>query len=188
MEEWWMSMDGFMQTLWGIAVFASIVFIGQMIMTFVGMDSDISTDVDFNGDTSGGGEPFQLFTFRNFVNFFLGFGWTAIALRPAIDNTFLLLLSAVLVGVLLVAAVLLIFRWMSGMEQSGNITMDQAVGCTGEVYLPIPAARKGEGKVQISIHEAIREYDALTEGEALATGTPIRVVKVINSLVIVEHI
>lgn len=188
MQEWWMSMDGFMQTLWGIAIFTSIIFVGQMIMTFIGMDSDMSTDIDFNGDTSSAGEPFQLFTFRNFINFFLGFGWTAIALRTAIDSTFLLLLVAVVVGILLVAAVLLIFKWMSGMEQSGNISVSMAVGCTGEVYLPIPAAKKGEGKVQISIQGAIREYDALTEGDALPTGTPIRVVKIINSLVVVEHI
>lgn len=185
MQEWWMSMDVFMQSLWGIAIFVSLIFIGQMIMTFIGMDSDM--DVDVNHDASVG-EPFQLFTFRNFINFFLGFSWTGIALRPEIGNTFLLLVIAIVVGLLLVTAVMFIFKWMSKMEQSGNISVQKALGCKGTVYLPIPESRKGEGKVQITIQGAIREYNAITGGESLSTGTHIRVTEVLNDdLLLVEQ-
>lgn len=187
MQEWWSSLDIFMRSLWGITIFATLVFIIETIMTFVGMDSDIDvgTDVSFDTDTSGDASadtshPFQLFTFRNFINFFLGFGWTAISLRSSLDNTFLLLLVAVVVGVLLVAAVMYIFKWLSGMEQSGNINIHTAKGCKGTVYLTIPPDRQGEGKVQISIQGAIREYNAVTDGEKLANGTPIRVKEVLN--------
>lgn len=69
---------------------------------------------------------------------------------------------------------------MSRMEQSGTINMANAVGCKGNVYLKIPGEKQGEGKVQISIQGAIREFDALTAGEELETGAPIRVVEVIN--------
>jgi len=48
------------------------------------------------------------------------------------------------------------------------------------VYLKIPGEKRGEGKVQISIQGAIREFNALTAGEELETGAPIRVVEVIN--------
>lgn len=180
MEAWWMSMDAYMQTLWGIAIATSLVFCGQMVMTFIGMDSDVNMDIDSSGDSSSGGEPFQLFTFRNFVNFFLGFSWTAIALNEAIENTFLQLSLAVIVGALLVIAVMLIFKWMSGMEQSGNIDIHRAVGCKGEVYLTIPAGKSGEGKVQIAIQGAIREYNAITKGAALPTGTPVAVTEALN--------
>ena len=67
------------------------------------------------------------------------------------------------------------------MQQSGNIDVfKSAVGCEGTVYLTIPAERKGLGKVQITINNAIREYDALTDGEALQTGVPITVTEVLN--------
>lgn len=184
MQEWWMSLDLFMKCLWCISIFSSLVFIIQSIMTFTGMDSGTDMDVDMNVDPGAmnhtDSQPFQLFTFRNFINFFLGFSWTAIALRPLVSNTVLLLVIAVIVGVALVTAVMLIFKWMSGMEQSGNIGTQQAVGCRGSVYLTIPGNREGEGKVQISIQESIREYDAMTDGEKLTNGTPVKVTAVLN--------
>ncbi len=66
--------------------------------------------------------------------------------------------------------------------------MANALGCKGNVYLKIPAGKGGEGKVQISIQGAIREFDALTLGEELETGAPIKVVEVINdSTLLVER-
>lgn len=188
MQEWWASLDVFMKSLWCISIFTSLVFIVQSIMTFSGMDSDSDFNADVDGDSSSGGEPFQLFTFRNFINFFLGFSWTAIALRPEIENTFLLLLVAVVVGALLVTAVMYIFKWMSRMEQTGNISIQGAVGSKGTVYLTIPGERNGEGKVQISVQGATREYNAITNGEKLANGAPIKVTEVINdNTVLVEQ-
>lgn len=193
METWWGSLDPFMQTLWGIAIFASLVFIIQSVMTFVGMDSNTDFEADFEGDMSvdGGGEstPFQLFTFRNLINFLLGFSWTAIAVRASTESTAMILIASVIVGVLLVAAVMFLFKWMSGMQQSGTIDMNEAVGCKGAVYLTVPAHRSGEGKVQITVRGAIREYDALTDGERLINETPIRVTAVLNGhTVLVEKI
>ena len=165
MEEWWSSLGLFMQSVWCITLFASLVFVIQTIMTFIGMDTDGGMDVDVSADTTADGDsgPFQLFTFRNFINFLLGFGWSIISFEKAI-----------------VMAVMAIFRFMSRMEQSGTIHVANAVGCKGNVYLKIPGEKRGEGKVQISIQGAIREFDALTAGEELETGAPIRVVEVIN--------
>ena len=193
MQIWWGSLDPFMQTLWGIAIVASAVFIIQSIMTFVGMDSETNFDGDFDGDMSadGAGEstPFQLFTFRNLINFMLGFSWTAIALRASTESTSLMLVGGVVVGVLLVCAVMYLFKWMSGMQQSGTIEPEALVGCKGSVYLTIPAGRTGEGKVQVSVRGALREYDAMTDGDRLHNETPIRVVAVLNGhTVLVEKV
>ena len=193
MQTWWGSLDPFMQTLWGIAIVASAVFIIQSIMTFVGMDSETNFDGDFDGDMSadGAGEstPFQLFTFRNLINFMLGFSWTAIALRASTESTCLMLVGGVVVGVLLVCAVMYLFKWMSGMQQSGTIEPEALVGCKGSVYLTIPAGRTGEGKVQITVRSAIREYNAMTDGDRLPNEAPIRVVAVLNGhTVLVEKV
>lgn len=56
-----------------------------------------------------------------------------------------------------------------------------AVGCHGTAYLTIPGGRKGEGKVQISINNSIREYNAVTGGDTIPTGTPVKVVEVVDS-------
>ena len=123
----------------------------------------------------------NLLTFRNLVNFCLGFGWSAVLLHDKIDNNAVLMFVSVLIGVGLVAAVMWLFKWLSGMQQSGNIDVHtSAVGCEGKVYLTIPAERKGEGKVQITINNAVREYDAVTDGDEIKTGTAIKVIEALN--------
>ena len=185
---WWASLSVLMKILWGVTLTASLIFIIQSILTFIGADASeggIDTDIDtgFDSDvadaTVDGGT--NLYTFRNFVNFILGFGWSAILLQEKIQSVPLLLIVSAVVGVALVAMVMYLFKWLSGMQQSGNINVYKAaVGCNGSVYLTIPGERKGEGKVQISINNSVREYNALTDGDTLKTGTQIRVVEVLS--------
>ena len=192
---WWAELSPVMRILWAVTLSASLIFIIQSILTFVGADADSSfdTDVDLSGDGSDlsnidGGS--NLYTFSNFVNFILGFGWSAILLQNSIASVPLLILVSVIIGIALVVAVMYLFKWLASMQQSGNIDVNKsAKGCEGTVYLTIPAARAGEGKVQISINGAVREYDAVTESDsALKSGTPIRVVDVVNaSTLLVEE-
>ena len=185
-----------MKVLWGITLVASLIFVIQSIATFLGADSDtIDSDIDFDGgdsqvpDAIDGGHGMNLLTFRNMVNFCLGFGWTAVLLQGD-GPTGLVMTVAVLVGVGLVALIMYLFKWLSGMQQTGTINVyKSAVGCQGKVYLTIPGERKGEGKVQITINGSVREYAALTDSDTLKTGTPIKVVEVINaSTLLVEEL
>lgn len=191
MIAWWNSLSTVMQILWGITLSATLIFVIQTIMTFMGLGGDGGIDTDFdasgNIDLGGGDGSFDadpsmnLLTFRNFINFCLGFGWTAVLIHDDVKSKFLVLLIAVIVGVALVAAVMWMFKWLSSMQQNGAIDVHTAaVGCEGKVYLTIPGERKGEGKIQITINNSIREYDALTEGDTILTGTPIKVTGVIN--------
>lgn len=190
---WWTSLSLFMKILWVITLASSLIFIIQSVMTFIGADAgdggidgdfdggDLTTDVDSSSEFSDMGSGMNLLTFRNFVNFFLGFGWTAVLLHDKIQSTALLMVVAVLVGIALVVAVMYLFKWLSGMQQSGTINVyKQAVGCLGKVYLAIPAARSGSGKVQITIGGSVREYDALTDGETLPTGSNIKVLEALD--------
>lgn len=189
--EWWTSLDLFMKILWCIAIATSLTFIIQSILTFVGIDSDTDLGGDIDPDFGGGldmhpdfdGDPsMNLFTFRNLVNFFLGFSWTAILMHGKFSSEALVLLLAFVVGVALVTVVMLMFKWLAGMQQSGNINVyKSAVGCHGKVYLTIPGERRGTGKVQITINGAVREYDAVTDCDSIPTGAQIKVVEVVDS-------
>ena len=201
MIDWWTSLSLFMKILWAITIISSLIFIIQSIMTFIGADAgdggidadfggtdadlgggDLNTDVDSSSDYSDMGSGMNLLTFRNFVNFFLGFGWTAVLFAGEIKSTAVLMLLSIVVGVALVFAVMYLFKWLSSMQQTGTINVFKtSVGCTGKVYLTIPAARSGEGKVQITINDSVREYDALTDGEELPTGTNIKVLEAIDA-------
>ena len=212
MIDWWNSLEPAMKVLWAVTLSASLVFVIQTVMTFLGAagdtDFDINTDMDTAGPSDVGdgsvdvgadvetgesghlGTGMNLLTFRNFINFLIGFGWTAILLKDSIPSTGLRMLIAILVGVVLVAIVMLLFKWLTDMQQSGNINVfKSAVDCEGTVYLTIPGERAGEGKVQITINNAVREYAALTDGPTLKTGTRIRVVDVVSATtLLVEEI
>ena len=192
---WWADLSPIMKVLWGVTLTASLIFIIQTVMTFLGADAD-STDFDMDVDTSMDGSDLSnidsganLYTFRNFVNFFLGFGWTAIILQPSVKSTAVLVIIAVLVGIALVALVMYMFKWLYSMQQSGNINVyKSAVGCQGKCYLRIPGERGGEGKVQITIQGAVREYNAVTDGDEIKTGTSVKVLEAIdgNTLLVEE--
>ena len=191
---WWASLSLVMKVLWGVTLAASLIFLIQSILTFVGADADSDFDVDV--DTSMDGSDLSnieggsnLYTFRNFVNFFLGFGWTAIILQPSVKSTAVLVIISVLVGIALVALVMYMFKWLYSMQQSGNINVyKSAVGCQGNCYLRSPAERAGEGKVQITIQGAVREYNAVTDGDEIKTGASVKVLEAVdgNTLLVEE--
>ena len=191
MTEWWTSLDLFMKILWCIAIASSLIFIIETVLTFIGADVDMDADFDMP-DTGFEGDPsMNLYTFRNLVNFLLGMSWTAILLNGQIASKTLMMLVAFAVGALLVFAVMMMFKGLAKMQQSGNIDLyKSAVGCNGKVYLTVPGERKGIGKVQININNSVREYDALTDSEDdLKTGTSIKVTEVLDaSTLIVEEI
>ena len=213
MIEWWNSLEPAMKILWAVTLSASLVFVIQTVMTFLGAagdsDFDINSDIDADapgdiadGSVDVGGGPdvgghdvdhpstgMNLLTFRNFINFLIGFGWTAILLKDSVPATGLRMLIAIVVGIVLVVIVMLLFKWLTDMQQSGNINVyKSAIGCEGTVYLSIPGERAGEGKVQITINNAVREYEAVTDGPTLKTGARIRVVEVVsaNTLLVEE--
>lgn len=193
---WWASLSVLLKVLWGVTLASTFVFIIQSVMTFIGADSgdidagaaDFDSGMDFDTDVSGdlsghsADTGMNLYTFRNFINFCLGFGWTAVLFYDRIESAPTLFTLSIIVGLALVAMVMFIFRWLGTMQQSGNINLYRsAVGCHGTVYIPIPGERSGEGKVQISISGAIREYNAVTDDDAIPTGTPINVTEVLNA-------
>ena len=192
---WWADLSPVMKLLWGVTLTATLIFVIQTVMTFLGADAD-SSDFDMDVDTSLDGSDLSnidsganLYTFRNFVNFFLGFGWTAIILQPSVKSTAVLVIIAVLVGIALVALVMYMFKWLYSMQQSGNINVyKSAVGCQGKCYLRIPGERGGEGKVQITIQGAVREYNAVTDGDDIKTGASVKVLEAIdgNTLLVEE--
>ena len=212
MIDWWNSLEPAMKVLWAVTLSASLVFVIQTVMTFLGAagDTDFDINSDFSGEAPGdiadgsvdvgadvGGDSdavhpstgMNLLTFRNFINFLIGFGWTAILLKESVPATGLRMLIAIVVGFVLVAIVMLLFKWLTDMQQSGNINVyKSAIGCEGTVYLSIPGERAGEGKIQITINNAVREYEAVTDGPTLRTGARIRVVEVVsaNTLLVEE--
>ena len=194
--EWYNALPSPLQVYWVIALVTSLVFLVQMVLTFIGI-GDADTDVDFggdadfsDGDTLDTGGAMQLFTIRNFINFLLGLGWGGVCLYSVIPNTIVLSLVAILVGVLFVYIFLIIYRQLRKLERNGAYHIDDCVGQTVDVYLTIPSNRSGMGKVQISFSGSVQELSALTDSDTpLRSGSKVRVTEVIDgTTVLVEKL
>ena len=134
---------------------------------------------------------FRLFSLRGVLSFLVVFGWVGIAMDSAgsIAPVVVILVSFV-TGV----AALYLTAWMlyriQKLQSSGNIALQDAVGHVAEVYIPIPAAQQGTGKVNLLLQERWLECDAMTESpHALPTGAPVRVTNVQRgSILVVEPV
>ncbi len=182
-------LDPFLQILWYIAIPASLIFVIQSIMTFIGMDASDGIEADFDGGFEGGDAPFQLFSLRNLINFLLGFSWAGITFFGIISNRFLLIAFAVVTGAIFVAVFFIIIRQLQKLVENNSFDIKNTVGKTANVYLSIPENKSGKGKIQISVKGAFHELEAITENEKIETGTVVKVLKAIdNNLVVVEKI
>lgn len=186
MELWWSSLTTFERVAWSITLPVTLIFAIQTVLTFAGVGGDHFMG-DIEHDFSGDHGSLQFFNFRNFINFFLGFGWSLIALNDTISNRFILITVSCIIGIILVAVVMSLFYGLSKMSQSGSLELKNAIGKVAEVYLTIPSSQSGIGKVHIKIQGSLRELDAMATGQSIPTGQLVKVTNVINDdLLLVE--
>lgn len=176
------------QSFWYLAFFASLIFIFQTIMTFFGGHSAGDFDTDFDGEYHHGEMPFELFTFRNLINFLLGFGWTGVAFYGEMNDAFLVIFAFV-VGVIFVGIFFFIIKQILKLQEDNTFNINNTLGKTAQVYVPIPPNKLGSGKVQLSINGSFHELEAMTDDyEKINSGENVRIVKVENQVLFVEKI
>jgi hypothetical protein len=192
-SEWWSGIPTFERIFWFFAIPFTLVFLIRLAASLMGFggsdeDGDFSDSGDFgDGDGDGGNflSDFRLFTLQNFLIFFTGFGWAGIYAINAGFSPAVTIVVAFSVGALLMFAVAAMYYLINRLTESGNINLNNAVNATGHVYLPIPAQRSGTGQVQITVQGSLREIEAMTDGDALPTGTPVRVIAALSQDVLI---
>lgn len=184
MIELFNSLEPLQKFFWTIACCASLVFIIQTIMTFIGLGTDTDVDagpMDGSVDSIEDGALSGVFSFRNLVNFLLGYGWAGVLLFDDIEKRWLLQLVAIAVGLLFVLAFVFMFRQVMKLSHDGSFKISEAVGLKADVYLRIPAARAGRGKVQVSVKGSIHEIDAVTDNDTeIPTGGQVEIVEALG--------
>ena len=179
------NLDPLLRSFWYIAIPVSVIFVLQTILTFTGADSTDGVDADFDSDLTGTDAPFQLFSLRNLINFLLGFSWTGISFFETIDSAFWLILLSVLVGLVFVYVFFLIIRNIVKLAEDNSMKLEDALGKSAEVYVPIPSNFSGKGKVLVSLKGSSRELDAITAGERIATGKLVEITGIKDSQLLI---
>lgn len=179
-------MSGLMQMFWVCAIAGSLVMLVQLVLSIVGIgDFDIDADMSAGGglDVSTGAD---LLTIKNLVNFFVGFGWGGVTLRPYIESNICLLLVAVFSGLFFVFIFIVILKKMMSLEGNSAVGASACVGKIAEVYIRVPAKRAGKGKIQISLNGVAREFDAVTDSEEnIPSGAVVVVSEVVNNTILI---
>ena len=219
LSTWWGGLDIFSQILHCISIPSTLILIIQTILIIAGfgdsgpdtnlsdtsgldlpdggVDFDGGTDLSgIDGDVSGHdvGNPadasaMHLFTFQGIITFLCVFAWSAILTYMGTNIILLSLLVGFVLGAGAMFGVAKIIQASAKLAQNGNINAKNYLGELGTVYLVIPAAEKGRGKVNISLGERYVEFDAITEdADDIPSCTSVRVVDVRSeSLLVVER-
>lgn len=187
MKEFFSSMDATQQFYWYVAIGASVIFIIQTIMTFIGADSDTGVDADFDGNLDSADAPFQLFSLRNLINFLLGFGWTGAVLYNAFESKFVVGIVSFLVGSVFILLFFVIMRFIWKLSEDNTFKIEDTIGKTADVYMNIPASKSGRGKIFVSVKGSSRElYAVTTAGEALKSGSLVKIIGIEGDILVVE--
>lgn len=134
-------------------------------------------DTEAYHDGAHHGAGIRLLTIRGLIAMFAIGGWTGIALCDAGVSATVGLICAVIAGLIALVLTAVILKAMTRFQENGNINVRNAVARTATVYIPIPPARSGVGKVTMLLQERFVEMDAITdEDKTIPTGTEVQVI------------
>ena len=182
----WNSIGLLGQIFLTVAIPATVIMALQTILLVIGISfgGDVDSDVDADGDVDGDFEAhdiagLRLFTVRGIVAMLAIGGWVGVALCDADAHPAVSVICATVSGLLALFIAAYVIKLSLRLQDDGNMTVKNAVAHTATVYIPIPPARSGTGKVTMNLQERFVELDAMTDSnEKLSTGTMVQVVSV----------
>lgn len=186
---------------WCALVGCSLLVV-QLVLQIVGLGGETDVDTsgpDFDTDAAGEhghGDPahgtvgnvfFGLLSFKALISFLAVFGLTGLSLQDAGISGFHQVSLSVLGGLVAMVLIAYLMRGLHRLGSSGTVVLRNAVGLKGLVYLRVPAAGDGRGKVTVEIQQRSIELAAITDGGVIDTGRVVRILEVLpNETVRVE--
>ena len=187
MINWWNGLELVQQIFALIAIPSTAVLIIQTVLQLIGIGGDdVPEDIDGDGipdsdldAAAAADDGLSLFSIRGILSMLCITGWLGVGLLETALPDWAAILIAVAAGVATLIGIAFLMRGIYKLQSSGNIDISNAIGKVAQVYIPIPAAGAGSGKVTITLQEKFCEYTAITAAaEALKTGSYVRVVSV----------
>jgi len=166
------------------------LFMVRMVLLFIGGDTDIDidgdVDVDFDSDTVSDTDiSFRFLSFQGLTAFFMMFGLVGLALKRQNEwGDAFAVAGGIAAGVLTCWLLKWLFDKAKGLQSSGNIDLNNAIGQEGTVYLTIPASGAGQARVNVQNH--LKIFDAVSEGDLeIKSGDAVKVIRIVSGNVLV---
>ncbi len=185
MTEWFDGLSGIEQFLFTTGVGSTLIFTIQFFMTLLGItDDDADTD---GGDGVDDGYSFgDIFTIRNGVSFLMGLSWGGLMVYDwGLTHPLFVATGGSMVGSFFVAINMVLLFGMSKLKHEGNVKLENAIDQQATVTLVIPERRTGIGKARVLIQGRLKEYHAVTDGDALQRNSAVTVLDISGSQLVV---
>ncbi len=199
MWQWFIDLGNVEKFFMFCAAVGGVLFAIRLVLMFMGMgetdadmdaDVDVDADVDIDahvdasnadaGDIGGSDFSFKILSFQGLTAFFTMFGLVGLAMmRNSGLQAVWAILGGTVAGLFSVWVVSWLFAFFKKMQHSGTISLQNAVGKEGTVYMNIPADEPG--KVQVSVQGRLSIFEAVSEDKSsISTDTRVTVVKVVS--------
>lgn len=179
-----------MDTLFLVAAgLGGAVIVCQFLLAAAGLGGDHDHDAGADHDADHDGEAekghgnafFGLLTVRSVAAGVAFFGLGGLSARYYGQDPLPALSAALFAGFAALYAVAAVMKGLRSLRHDGTARIEHAVGRTGTVYLVVPGANAGPGKVTVSVQNRTVECEAVTAAPAgIPTGSPVRVVRVLG--------
>jgi hypothetical protein len=180
------------------AFLGSFFFILRLALMLVGGHGDLHADVDgdvqfdLHGDVHGdihadsdvadhpdSSSAFKVLSVQSIAAFMMGFGWGGLGgFKGAGWSAPTSTIFGLAVGVGMVWLLGKLLEGVYRLQSSGTVTIDSALGIEGSVYIAIPRARNGRGRVRLVVDDRERFYNAVTDGDAIESHARVRITEV----------
>lgn len=191
MSEWFKGLSALEHVYLWLGVAATAFLIVQIILllcTSFGGDVDIDGDGDIDVDTDSG---VSIFTVKSVTAFFAVGSWAGLLTCTLASQKlqWLSVLVAILAGAAAMAVVALAMRAMLKLQCNGAVQYEKLTGKQATVYVAIPAARSGRGKITLTAQGRFLELDAMTdEADKISVDECVEIISTDNDCTVVKRI
>ena len=150
-----------------IACIGTVLLLVQVILMIVGAGDggpDFDTDTDADGALDSHTDTgLSLFSVKGLTAFFAIGGWTGLVMLPSRVSAAISIPVSVVAGIAAYFIVWFAVRMMLKLQEDGTADYGSAVGKGATVYVSVPPARSGRGKVTLVLQGRYTEADAVTD-------------------------
>lgn len=165
-----------------------IIQIALMCFSSFGGDVDVDGDGDIDVDPDSG---VSIFTVKSITAFLAVGSWAGLLTCTLASDKlqWLSVIIAIIAGAAAMAVVVLAIRGMMKLQCNGALQSEKLVGMKAMVYVAIPSARSGRGKITLNAQGKFMELDAVTDcEEKLAVDETVEIISTENDCTVVKRL
>ena len=191
MKEWFTNLSVMEQIFFWLGIVSTLFMIVQIVLMSVssfGGDIDIDGDGDIDVDTDSG---VSIFTVKSITAFFAVGSWSGLLTCALASDKlqWLAIIVALLAGAAGMSVMVLLLRAIVKLQCNGAFEIEKIIGQSATVYVSIPPARSGRGKITMNAQGRFMELDAVTDCESrLAVDEVVEIVSAENECAVVRRV